>query len=75
MERTRPAQNMFRTKTSLSNQAAPLARRARGGWRGSGERKYAMFIYLYKKIAIPNQVKLRGCQWNSEQVRSVPPSS
>jgi hypothetical protein len=33
-----------------------------------------MFIYLYKKIAIPNQVKLRCCQWNTEQVRSWPPS-
>ena len=67
---------MFRTKTSLSNRRRRrFARRARGGWRGSGERKYAMFIYLYKKIAIPNQVKLRCCQWNSEQVRSVPPSS
>jgi hypothetical protein len=28
-----------------------------------------MFIYLNKKIAIPNGVKLRCCQWNSEQVQ------
>ena len=26
-----------------------------------------MFIYLNKKIAIPNGVKLRTCQWNAEE--------
>ena len=30
-----------------------------------------MFIYLNKKIAIPNQVKLRCAQWNTEHVRAA----
>jgi hypothetical protein len=30
-----------------------------------------MFIYLNKKIAIPNGIKLRCCQWNQEQAKQL----
>ena len=37
-------------------------------WRGSRESPPpAMFVYLSKKIAIPNGVKLSSLSWNSEQ--------
>lgn len=32
--------------------------------------KADMFIYLSKKIAIPNNVRLRCLSWNTEQVSS-----